>query len=93
MNIETSEGLIEELGAQALATGAYQSPDAVTQSIAAVTHADVVNVSILPSLLPQVYGGLTTSPFRDALNTKMSRGARVALVHETWVHTGTGTLA
>ena len=52
MSIETSEGLIEELGAQALATGSYQSPDAVLQSIDAVTHADVVAVSILPSLMP-----------------------------------------
>lgn len=45
MSIESSEGLLEEIGAQALATAAYQLPDAVLQAIDAVTHDDVVKVS------------------------------------------------
>ncbi len=45
MSVESSESLLEEIGAQALATAAYQVPDAVVQAIDAVTHDDVVKVS------------------------------------------------
>ncbi len=44
MSIESSESLLEEIGAQALATGAYQLPDTVVKAIDAVTHNDVVKV-------------------------------------------------
>uniref|UniRef100_A0A672FYP6 Cytochrome b-c1 complex subunit 2, mitochondrial-like n=1 Tax=Salarias fasciatus TaxID=181472 RepID=A0A672FYP6_SALFA len=44
MSLETSEGLLEELGSQALATAAYQAPETVLQAIDAVTQGDVVNV-------------------------------------------------
>ncbi|KAI3359859.1 hypothetical protein L3Q82_014209, partial [Scortum barcoo] len=44
MSIESSENLLEEIGAQALATAAYQLPDAVVQAIDAVTHNDVIKV-------------------------------------------------
>lgn len=44
MSIESSDILLEEIGAQALTTGAYQSPDAVVQAMDAVTHDDVVKV-------------------------------------------------
>lgn len=44
MSIESSESLLEEIGAQALATAAYQLPDTVVQAIDAVTHDDVVKV-------------------------------------------------
>ncbi|XP_071766551.2 ubiquinol-cytochrome c reductase core protein 2a [Centroberyx gerrardi] len=45
MSMESSEGLMEELGAQALATGAYQAPQAVLQGIDTISHADVVNAA------------------------------------------------
>lgn len=45
MSIESSESLLEEIGAQALTTAAYQPPDTVVQAIDAVTHDDVVEVS------------------------------------------------
>lgn len=47
MSMESSEGLLEEMGAQALSSGAYHSPETVAQSIDSVSHADVVNVSTL----------------------------------------------
>lgn len=47
MSIESSEGLMEAIGSQALAEGTYHSPEAVTQKIDAVSSADVVNVSLL----------------------------------------------
>lgn len=68
MNIETSEGLIEELGAQALATGAYQSPDIIVQSIDAVTHADVVNAAkkfVDTKKSMAASGHLISTPFVD----------------------------
>lgn len=45
MSIESSESLLEEIGAQALATAAYQPPDTVAQAIDAVTQADVVKAA------------------------------------------------
>ncbi|KAM4597779.1 ubiquinol-cytochrome c reductase core protein 2a [Polymixia lowei] len=45
MSMECSEGLLEEIGAQALATGAYQAPEAILQGIDSVTHADVVKAA------------------------------------------------
>lgn len=44
MSIENSDGLLEEIGAQALATASYQLPDSVLQTIDAVTLSDVVQV-------------------------------------------------
>lgn len=44
MSMESSESLIEEIGAQALNTAAYQLPDTVLQAIDAVTQDDVVKV-------------------------------------------------
>lgn len=45
MSVESAENLIEEIGAQALNTAAYQLPDTVLQAIDAVTQDDVVKVS------------------------------------------------
>lgn len=45
MSLESSEILLEEIGAQALATAAYQPPDAVLQAIDAVTLDSVVQAS------------------------------------------------
>lgn len=44
MSIENSDGLLEEIGAQALTTASYQLPDSVLQTIDAVAHDDVVQV-------------------------------------------------
>ncbi|TKS91928.1 Cytochrome b-c1 complex subunit 2, mitochondrial [Collichthys lucidus] len=45
MSLETSGSLLEEIGAQALATAAYELPDALVKSIDAVTHGDVVKAA------------------------------------------------
>ncbi|XP_043955979.1 cytochrome b-c1 complex subunit 2, mitochondrial [Gambusia affinis] len=45
MSIESSEGLLEEIGAQALNTAAYQAPESVLHAIDAITKADVVKVA------------------------------------------------
>lgn len=45
MSIESSDGLMEEIGAQALATGAYQVPETVLQAVDSVTKNQVVMVS------------------------------------------------
>lgn len=45
MSMESSEIVLEEIGAQALATAAYQPPDTVLQAIDAVTRENVVQAS------------------------------------------------
>ncbi|KAG7505768.1 cytochrome b-c1 complex subunit 2, mitochondrial-like [Solea senegalensis] len=45
MSIESSETLMEEIGAQTLTTAAYQPPDGVLQTIDAITHDDVVKAA------------------------------------------------
>ena len=45
MSLETSEGFLEALGSQALASGAYLSTDAVAKNIDNVSLTDVANVS------------------------------------------------
>lgn len=45
MSMESSDGLLEEMGAQALSTGSYQAPETIVQGLDFVTHEDVVNVS------------------------------------------------
>uniref|UniRef100_A0A667WYI0 Ubiquinol-cytochrome c reductase core protein 2a n=1 Tax=Myripristis murdjan TaxID=586833 RepID=A0A667WYI0_9TELE len=45
MSMESSESVLDEIGSQALATGAYKAPQAVLQDIDAVTHADVVKAA------------------------------------------------
>ncbi|XP_070779093.1 ubiquinol-cytochrome c reductase core protein 2a [Enoplosus armatus] len=45
MSIENSESLLEEIGAQALTTGAYHLPDTVVQAIDAVTHDNVIEAA------------------------------------------------
>lgn len=47
MSIESSEILLEEIGAQALTTAAYQPPDSVVQAIDAITLDSVVKVRAL----------------------------------------------
>ncbi|MEQ2199427.1 hypothetical protein XENOCAPTIV_027052, partial [Xenoophorus captivus] len=45
MSIESSEGLMEEIGAQVLSTAAYQAPESVLQAIDTITKNDVVMAS------------------------------------------------
>lgn len=45
MSIENSDGLLEEIGAQALTTASYQLPDSVLQTIDAVALSDVVQAA------------------------------------------------
>ncbi|MCI4384102.1 cytochrome b-c1 complex subunit 2, mitochondrial [Pangasianodon hypophthalmus] len=45
MSIETSEGLLETIGTQALTEGAYHTPEEITQKIDAVSSSDVVNAA------------------------------------------------
>lgn len=44
MSIESSDSLLEEIGAQALITASYQPPDSVLQAVDAVALNDVVQV-------------------------------------------------
>lgn len=48
MSMETSEGLLEAIGMQALTEGTYHTPEAIIQKINAVSSSDVVNVSNNP---------------------------------------------
>ncbi|XP_051969234.1 cytochrome b-c1 complex subunit 2, mitochondrial isoform X1 [Xyrauchen texanus] len=45
MSIESSEGLMEAIGTQALIEGTYHSPEAIAQKIDSVSSADVVNAA------------------------------------------------
>ncbi|KAM9346370.1 ubiquinol-cytochrome c reductase core protein 2a [Symphorus nematophorus] len=68
MSLESSEGLLEEIGAQALTTAAYQLPDAVVQTIDAVTQADVVKAAkkfVDSKKTMAASGHLKNTPFVD----------------------------
>lgn len=68
MSMESSEGLLEEVGAQALATGAYQDPDAVLKAIDAVTQDDVVKAAkkfVAGKKTMAASGHLINTPFVD----------------------------
>lgn len=70
MSMESSEGLLEEMGAQALSSGAYHSPETVTQSIDSVSHADVVNAArkfVGGKKSMAASGHLANTPFVDEL--------------------------
>lgn len=45
MSVETAQGLLNEIGCEALQSGTHTAPAAVAQRIDSVTSADVVNVS------------------------------------------------
>lgn len=61
MSIESSESLLEEIGAQALTTAAYQPPDTIVQTIDAVTKGDVVKVSAFTVKIAMLYVNLESS--------------------------------
>ncbi|XP_072224882.1 ubiquinol-cytochrome c reductase core protein 2a [Leuresthes tenuis] len=68
MSIESSEGLLEEIGAQVLSTAAYQSPDTVLQAIETLTKADVVkaaNKFVDGKKTMAASGHLVNTPFVD----------------------------
>ncbi|KAM3863646.1 ubiquinol-cytochrome c reductase core protein 2a [Diretmus argenteus] len=68
MSMESSECLLEEIGAQALATGAYRAPETVLQSIDTVTHADVVTAAktfVDGKKSMAARGHLVSTPFVD----------------------------
>uniref|UniRef100_A0A4W5K6B3 Ubiquinol-cytochrome c reductase core protein 2a n=1 Tax=Hucho hucho TaxID=62062 RepID=A0A4W5K6B3_9TELE len=70
MSMESSVGLLEEMGAQALSSGAYHSPETVTQSIDSVSHADVVNAArkfVDSKKSMAASGHLANTPFVDEL--------------------------
>ncbi|CAJ1074986.1 cytochrome b-c1 complex subunit 2%2C mitochondrial [Xyrichtys novacula] len=70
MSIESSESLLEEIGAQALTTAAYQAPDAVLQALDAVTHEDVVKAAtkfVDGKKTMAASGHLINTPFVDEL--------------------------
>lgn len=47
MSLETSEGLLEAVGAQALASGSHQSTEEISKNIDNVSLNDVANVRFL----------------------------------------------
>ncbi|KAL7377772.1 hypothetical protein ABVT39_004109 [Epinephelus coioides] len=68
MSIEDSDGLMEEIGTQALTTAAYQLPDAVLQAIDAVTQDDVVKAAkkfVDGKKTMAASGHLVNTPFVD----------------------------
>lgn len=50
MSVETSKGLLNEIGSEALVSGTHTSPSAAAQKIDSVATADVVNVSMCQHL-------------------------------------------
>lgn len=46
MSVETSKGLLNEIGSESLVSGTHTSPSAAAQKIDSVATADVVNVSM-----------------------------------------------
>lgn len=70
MSIESTEGLMEAIGTQALAEGTYHSPEVVTQKIEAVSSADVVNVAkkfMSGKKTMSASGHLVNMPFVDEI--------------------------
>nr|XP_056722588.1 cytochrome b-c1 complex subunit 2, mitochondrial [Euleptes europaea] len=70
MSVESSDGLLEEIGSQALASGAYASPAAVVEKIDAVAIADVVNAAkkfVSGKKSMAASGDLANVPFVDEL--------------------------
>ncbi|XP_055008622.1 cytochrome b-c1 complex subunit 2, mitochondrial-like [Boleophthalmus pectinirostris] len=70
MSLEDCEGLLQEIGAQALMTGTYQAPDAVLKAVEAVTPEDVIKAakSFVDGKKTMVASGLlVNTPFVDEL--------------------------
>ncbi|MEQ2186131.1 hypothetical protein GOODEAATRI_025482, partial [Goodea atripinnis] len=70
MSIESSEGLMEEIGAQVLSTAAYQAPESVLQAIDTITKNDVVMAArkfVDGKKTMAASGHLINTPFVDEL--------------------------
>ncbi|XP_051905497.1 cytochrome b-c1 complex subunit 2, mitochondrial [Hippocampus zosterae] len=70
MSTESSDGLMAEMGAQALATGTYEPPETVLQAIDAITQDDVVKAArkFMDSKKTMAASGhLINTPFVDEL--------------------------
>ncbi|KAJ3608216.1 hypothetical protein NHX12_025266 [Muraenolepis orangiensis] len=70
MSVETCEGFLEALGSQALASGAYLSPDAVAKDIDNVSLTDVANAAkkfVSGQKTMASSGNLVATPFVDEL--------------------------
>ncbi|XP_072549230.1 ubiquinol-cytochrome c reductase core protein 2a [Salminus brasiliensis] len=70
MVLESSEGLLEEIGAQASSSGAYSSPDAVAKAIDSVTSSDVINAAkkfVNSKKTMASRGNLVNTPYVDEL--------------------------
>ncbi|XP_077476000.1 ubiquinol-cytochrome c reductase core protein 2a [Stigmatopora argus] len=70
MSIESSSGLMAEMGAQALAGGTYQAPETILQAIEAVTQDDVVKAArkfVDGKKTMAASGHLINTPFVDEL--------------------------
>uniref|UniRef100_A0A671Y5H9 Ubiquinol-cytochrome c reductase core protein 2a n=1 Tax=Sparus aurata TaxID=8175 RepID=A0A671Y5H9_SPAAU len=68
MSIESSDILLEEIGAQALTTGTYQPPNAVIQAMDTVTHDDVIKAAkkfVDSNKTMAASGHLKNTPFVD----------------------------
>uniref|UniRef100_A0A670KFY1 Ubiquinol-cytochrome c reductase core protein 2 n=1 Tax=Podarcis muralis TaxID=64176 RepID=A0A670KFY1_PODMU len=70
MSVESSEGLLDEIGSQALASGAYTSPSAAAEKIDSVATADIVNAAkkfVSGKKSMAASGDLANTPFVDEL--------------------------
>ncbi|XP_074866636.1 cytochrome b-c1 complex subunit 2, mitochondrial [Carettochelys insculpta] len=70
MLVETSDGLLNEIGSEALASGKYTSPTAVIQNIDSVATADIVNAAkkfVDGKKSMAACGNLGNTPFIDEL--------------------------
>ncbi|XP_062388057.1 cytochrome b-c1 complex subunit 2, mitochondrial [Sardina pilchardus] len=70
MSLETTEGLLEEVGAQILSSGAYSKPEAVLQAIDAVDSSAVTNAAkkfVSGKKTMASSGHLVNTPFVDEL--------------------------
>ncbi|XP_064581613.1 cytochrome b-c1 complex subunit 2, mitochondrial [Zonotrichia leucophrys gambelii] len=70
MSVETSEGLLNEIGSEALVSGTHTSPSAAAQKIDSVATADVVNAAkkfLSGKKSMAASGELANTPFLDEL--------------------------
>ncbi|KAK2097673.1 Cytochrome b-c1 complex subunit 2, mitochondrial [Saguinus oedipus] len=70
MSVESSEGLLEEVGSQALIAGSYVPPSTVLQQIDSVANADIINAAkkfVSGKKSMAASGNLGHTPFVDEL--------------------------
>ncbi|XP_077086846.1 ubiquinol-cytochrome c reductase core protein 2a isoform X2 [Siphateles boraxobius] len=70
MSLESSEGLLEELGVQVISSGSYSSPESVTQTIDSLTASDVLKAAkkfVESKKTMSSCGHLANTPFVDEL--------------------------